>query len=169
MSERVTAYIGLGANLNHPLEQIRQAMTALRALPDTTLTRQSSLYRTSPLGQPGQPDYINAVAAVRTGLSPAGLLDHLLEIEKLQCRVRDGVRWGPRVLDLDLLLHGDSHLDGERLVLPHPQMHRRAFVLIPLAEIAEAGLCITGHGGVQELASTCDHGGVWVLGDRLGP
>ncbi len=165
----MTAYIGLGANLNHPMERIRQAMAALCTLPGTTMARHSSLYRTSPLGQPDQPEYINAVAAVRTGLSPDGLLDHLFEIEKRQGRVRDGVRWGPRALDLDLLLHGDSSLDGERLILPHPQLHRRAFVLMPLAEIAEAGLCIPGHGDVRELACTCNLGGVWVLGDGHGP
>ncbi len=160
---RVNAYIGLGANLNHPVERIRQALAALRVLPDTALTRYSRLYRTAPLGQAGQPDYINAVAAVRTGLSPDGLLDHLFVIEKQQGRVRNGTRWGPRTLDLDLLLHGDLSLAGERLTLPHPQMHKRAFVLVPLAEIAATGLSIPGHGDVRELAANCDRAGVCLI------
>lgn len=160
MSERTTVYIALGANLNQPQERVREGAAALAELPESELLALSSLYRTPPMGPPGQPDYVNAVAVLRTGLAPHDLLVHMMRIEASQGRVRDQVRWGPRTLDLDLLLYGDRCLDSDDLTLPHPRMHQRAFVLIPLAEVAEPALSIPGQGDVQELAAACDASGI---------
>lgn len=132
---RVLAYLGLGSNLDDPLRQVRDALTEVADLPESRLLRRSSLYQTPPLGPPGQPDYVNAVAAVETALPPLALLDALQAIEARHGRVR-GEHWGPRTLDLDLLLYGTQTIASPRLRVPHPQMHRRAFVLVPLAEIA---------------------------------
>ncbi|WP_437881592.1 2-amino-4-hydroxy-6-hydroxymethyldihydropteridine diphosphokinase [Pseudomonas sp. LRF_L74] len=134
MSERV--YIGLGSNLAQPLRQLRTALDSLAALPRSQLARVSSFYASDPLGPADQPRYVNAVAALDTGLSPLELLDALQAIELDQGRVRKDERWGPRTLDLDILLFGDRQLDEPRLVVPHYHMHARAFVLYPLAEIA---------------------------------
>lgn len=106
------------------------------------------------MGPQDQPDFINAVAALETRLTPQALLQALLVIEAQHGRRRDGMRWGPRSLDLDLLLYGDTLLDAPDLVLPHPGMHERAFVLYPLADIAP-GLSVPGHGSVQALLARC--------------
>lgn len=140
----VTAAIGLGANLGDPRAQIEAALAALAQLPHSTLIARSSLYRTAPLGKTDQPDFFNAVALLSTRLPAAELLGHLLDIENRHGRLR-AERNGPRTLDLDLLLHGDEQLHGERLTLPHPRMHQRRFVLEPLLEIAPGSL-IPGHG-----------------------
>ena len=140
------AYVALGANLDDPVAQVRAAFEALRHLPQSRLTRTSSLYRTAPVGVHGQPDFINAVAQLETGLAPEELLDALLDLEARFGRVRRD-RNGPRTLDLDLLLYNDIELDLPRLTLPHPRLHLRAFVLHPLAEIAP-GLVIPGRGSV---------------------
>ena len=132
----VRAYIGLGGNLDQPAARIRQARAALALLPNTREAAFSRLYRSAPMGPADQPDYVNAVMALDTELEPIALLDHLQAIENAQGRVRLGERWGPRTLDLDLLLYGDLHLDDPRLTLPHPRMRERAFVLRPLADIA---------------------------------
>lgn len=129
------AYIALGANLDDPVAQVSRAMTALRSLPQSTLLRASSLYRTAPVGIHGQPDFINAVAALETTLAPESLLDALLAVEVEFGRRRD-YPLAPRTLDLDLLLYGDEVIDTTKLTLPHPRMHLRAFVLRPLLEIA---------------------------------
>jgi 2-amino-4-hydroxy-6-hydroxymethyldihydropteridine diphosphokinase len=134
MMERV--YIGLGSNLADPLEQLRSALAALAALPQTSLTAQSSFYISDPLGPADQPRYVNAVAALDTELPPLELLDALQAIEQEQGRMRKAERWGPRTLDLDILLFGERQLDEPRLTVPHYHMHARAFVLYPLAEIA---------------------------------
>jgi 2-amino-4-hydroxy-6-hydroxymethyldihydropteridine diphosphokinase len=131
----VRAYVGIGANLGDPAAQVRRAIDALGALPGTRLAAASSLYRTAPVGYADQPDFVNAVAALDTELSPRGLLDGLLAIERDAGRERS-FRNAPRTLDLDLLLYGDATLEDDVLTVPHPRMHERAFVLAPLAEIA---------------------------------
>jgi len=150
----VTAYIGLGSNLENPRDQVTRALEELAAIPETTLIDASSLYRSAPIGPEGQPDYINAVARLKTRLSPLQLLDALQTIEDAHGRVREE-RWGARTLDLDLLLYGEQHIQHERLTVPHPEMHRRAFVLVPLAEIAPE-LEIPAKGGVMSLLERCE-------------
>ena len=132
---RHLAYIALGANLDDPQATVRRAMQALGELPDSCLVAASSLYRTAPVGLAGQPDFINAVAAVETGLAADVLLDALLAIEEHFGRIR-AEKNGPRTLDLDLLLYDAEVRDTPRLHLPHPRLHLRAFVLAPLAEVA---------------------------------
>ncbi|HYK12378.1 MAG TPA: 2-amino-4-hydroxy-6-hydroxymethyldihydropteridine diphosphokinase [Burkholderiales bacterium] len=154
----VTAYIALGANLEDPVVQVRAGLAALATLPDTQLLMQSSLYRTAPVGYADQPDFINAVAAVDTELSPRELLDALLAIELNHGRVRQFAN-APRTLDLDVLLYDDVEVNESGLTIPHPRMHERAFVLAPLAEIAP--LCeIPGHGRVSDLLRGLDPQGV---------
>ena len=140
------AYIALGANLDDPLGQLRAALDAVAALPDSRMLRTSSFYRTAPVGAPGQPDYLNAVAALETGLAPDDLLAALLEIEHDFGRRRE-YRNAPRTLDLDLLLYDDAVIDRPHLQVPHPRLHLRAFVLVPLAEIAPE-LRLPGRGSV---------------------
>lgn len=127
-------YIGLGANLNDPEQQIRDALVALKQLPQTRLTAVSSLYGSKPLGPKDQPDYLNAVAQLQTELEPLALLDVLQAQEQAQGRVRKR-HWGERNIDLDMILYDDLQLRSERLNLPHHEMHKRSFVLLPLAEI----------------------------------
>ena len=154
----VTAYIALGANLEDPVVQVRAGLAALATLPDTQLLMQSSLYRTAPVGYADQPDFINAVAAVDTELSPRELLDALLAIELNHGRVRQFAN-APRTLDLDVLLYDDVEVNESGLTIPHPRMHERAFVLAPLAEIAP--LCeIPGYGRVSDLLRGLDPQGV---------
>ena len=132
---RVVAYIGLGSNLDDPQAQVRAAIDALGRLEATRLLAVSSLYRTAPVGLLEQPEFVNAVAKLETGLPPRELLAGLLAIEQGHFRVRS-VRNAPRTLDLDLLLYGDVAIREASLTVPHPRMHERAFVLAPLAEIA---------------------------------
>lgn len=149
---RVTAYVGIGSNLDGPAAHVTRAFDDLSRLPDTRVTARSPLYKSPPMGPQGQPDFINAVAALETGLGAPALMQALLGIERRHGRRRDGTRWGPRSLDLDLLLYGDTLSDAPELVLPHPGMHERAFVLYPLADIAP-GLVIPGSGTVEELCA----------------
>ena len=154
----VTAYVALGANLEDPVVQVRAGLAALATLPHTQLVVQSSLYRTAPVGYADQPDFINAVAAVDTALSPRELLDALLAIELNHGRVRQFAN-APRTLDLDVLLYDDVEVNESGLTIPHPRMHERAFVLAPLAEIAP--LCeIPGYGRVSDLLRGLDPRGV---------
>ncbi len=159
-TEVARAYVGLGSNLGGPEQQIERAMMALAALPDSRLQARSACYRSLPWGDPDQDDFINAVAAIDTALTPQRLLEQLLDIERRHGRDRSsGRRNGPRTLDLDLLLHGDAGIDEPGLQLPHPRLHQRAFVLLPLVEIAP-DLVIPGHGAVKtllkpEFASLC--------------
>lgn len=148
----VRAYIGLGANLDDPVAQIRRAVTALATLPDTAVAARSSLYRSPPMGPRDQPDYVNAVAAIDTALAAEALLDALQHIERAHGRVRAGPRWGPRPLDLDILLYGERVIRGPRLTIPHPGLAERAFVLVPLAEIAPR-LEVPGLGPVATLCA----------------
>lgn len=145
------AYIGLGANLQDPPAQLRAALALLAQGPDVTLTAQSSLYRSAPLGPGPQPDYCNAVCAVETQLAPDPLLSRLHEIERALGRERPPQRWAPRLIDLDLLHYEGVTRRSGRLVLPHPELHQRNFVVQPLAEIAP-DLVLPGLGAVRELA-----------------
>lgn len=131
----VHAYVGLGSNLENPIQQVSDALIELNEIAQTRLLQQSQLYRSDPVGPPGQPDYINAVALLETALEPLDLLDALQSIENAHQRRRIQ-HWGPRTLDLDLLLYADQQIDLERLQVPHPHMTEREFVLYPLAEIA---------------------------------
>ena len=146
----VTAYVGVGSNLDDPRRQVETALAELGGLPATRVTRRSSLYRTPPMGPQDQPDYINAVVELETGLAPLALLDELQRLENLHRRVRGSERWGPRTLDLDLLLYGALSLDEPRLTVPHPGLAQRAFVLVPLAEIAPT-LTVPGLGALRRL------------------
>jgi 2-amino-4-hydroxy-6-hydroxymethyldihydropteridine diphosphokinase len=154
MTERtpcVIAYIGLGSNLADPRGQVRGAMDEIARLPGGILCLRSSLYATMPVGPVEQPAFVNAVVSVATTLAPLVLLRALQAIEQDHGRTRDGVRWGPRTLDLDLLLYGEETLALPDLALPHPEIANRAFVLVPLAEIAPAGLIVPGQGRVADL------------------
>ncbi|MDJ0807849.1 MAG: 2-amino-4-hydroxy-6-hydroxymethyldihydropteridine diphosphokinase [Gammaproteobacteria bacterium] len=157
---RVIAYIGLGSNLQGPQEQIDRALQELTELPESQTVAHSSLYRSRPVGPQDQPDFINAVAMLETDLQAERLLDELLGLEDRHQRVRDGRLWGPRTLDLDLLLLGERRIVTERLQVPHPQMTVRAFVLVPLAEIAPADLLIPGAGKLSELLKEVDRSGL---------
>lgn len=152
-------YIGLGSNLADPNAQVEVALAVLAKLPATRLVARSRRYRSAPWGRADQPEFVNAVAHLHTAMPPHDLLQALLAIERAAGRVRDGTRWGPRVLDLDILVYGDRVLNESGLHVPHPHLHERAFVLAPLAEIAP-DLEIPGLGSVVYLladvdASTC--------------
>ena len=130
------AYIAIGSNLASPLEQVNAAVQALGDIPQTRVVALSSFYRTPPLGPQDQPDYLNAAIALETALSADALLDNTQRIELQQGRVRKEERWGPRTLDLDIMLFGDAVINTERLTVPHYDMKRRGFMLWPLFEIA---------------------------------
>jgi 2-amino-4-hydroxy-6-hydroxymethyldihydropteridine diphosphokinase len=129
-------YIAVGSNLASPLNQVNAALAALGEIPQTAVVAVSSFYRTPPLGPQDQPDYLNAAVALETELTPEALLDNTQRIELQQGRVRKAERWGPRTLDLDIMLFGSLTLNSERLTVPHYDMHNRGFMLWPLAEIA---------------------------------
>lgn len=148
-------YVGLGSNLADPRAQVERALSALGDLPRTRLLRHSQLYRSDPWGRADQPEFVNAVAALQTELTPRELLDALLAIERKAGRERDATRWGPRVLDLDILVYGEQIIDESGLHVPHPHLHERAFVLLPLAEIAP-DLGVPQLGRVAELARRVD-------------
>jgi 2-amino-4-hydroxy-6-hydroxymethyldihydropteridine diphosphokinase len=148
-------YIGLGSNLADPPVQIQAALRALAKLPETRLVARSRLYRSAPWGRADQPEFVNAAARIETGLGPRELLDALLALERAAGRERDGTRWGPRVLDMDILVFGAIELDEPGLRLPHPHLHERAFALAPLAEIAP-DLEIPGRGRVADLLARID-------------
>jgi 2-amino-4-hydroxy-6-hydroxymethyldihydropteridine diphosphokinase len=150
----VRAYIGLGGNLADPVAQLRSAVAELGRLPQTQVAACSSFYRSAPVGQADQPDFINAACCLHTALAPEALLDALLAIERVHGRVRAGARGGPRTLDLDLLMYGAEVRHAAVLTLPHPRLHERAFVLAPLAEI-EPDLVVPGRGPVGVLLARC--------------
>lgn len=136
MTERpVRCFIGLGSNLDNPQEQVSRAFDELALIPHCRLLCHSALYRSDPVGPQDQPDFINAVAELHTTLAPEALLDQLQAIEQAHRRVRKR-HWGPRTLDLDLLLYGTQSISTARLSVPHPFLCERSFVLWPLAEIA---------------------------------
>jgi 2-amino-4-hydroxy-6-hydroxymethyldihydropteridine diphosphokinase len=159
---RVIAYIGLGGNLDGPVERIRLARRAINNVAGIRELSFSSLYRSAPMGPADQPDYVNAVMAVETSLTPLQLLNELQAIETASGRVRIGERWGPRTLDLDILLYGRSILDSVRLTIPHPGLAQREFVLYPLQEIAP-DLDIPGLGPLADLVRQCPRRGLSVI------
>ncbi|BBL77006.1 2-amino-4-hydroxy-6-hydroxymethyldihydropteridine diphosphokinase [Methylomagnum ishizawai] len=153
--EPVLAYIGFGGNLGDPVERLRAARREVAAIPGVRETAFSSLYQSAPMGPQDQPEYVNAVMAITTSLAPLELLRELQAVEARFGRVRGvGERWGPRTLDLDLLLYGQQALACDRLAVPHPGLAEREFVLYPLLEIAP-GLEIPGLGPLSELARHC--------------
>lgn len=161
----VRAWIGLGGNLGDVPATLRGALDALAALPGTRLVAASRLYRTPAWGMTDQPPFVNAAAGVDTVLAPATLLAALLDIERAAGRDRtapDARRWGPRALDLDLLLYGAEVIDRPGLRVPHPHLHERAFVLVPLAGIA-ADVVVPGHGRVADLLAGVDAAGIEAL------
>ena len=160
----ITAFVALGANLDGPAAHVTQALDELDRLPDSRVVRRSSLYRTSPVGYLDQPDFINAVAQLDTGLAPEPLLDALQALEQRHGRQRSTPN-APRTLDLDLLLYGDRTAGNARLTLPHPRLHERAFVLMPLAEIAPE-VDGPGRGRVKDLLEKVDRSGVEKLDVR---
>lgn len=147
------AFIGLGSNLEQPQQQVSAAMLALDSLAETRLLARSSLYRSAPVGYAEQPDFINAAAQIETALAPADLLQALLQLEQQFGRVRTFLN-APRTLDLDVLLYDDLVITESTLQVPHPRMHERAFVLLPLAELAPE-LQIPGRGLVADWLARC--------------
>jgi len=145
------AYIGVGSNLDSPAEQVSRGVSALATIPDTLLVLRSSHYKSAPMGPADQPDFVNAVAALLTQMGPHELLLELQSIETAHGRTRDGERWGPRILDLDLLSFANQKLDQTDLILPHPGIVERNFVLLPWAEIAPC-YRVPGLGSVDHLA-----------------
>lgn len=160
----VTAYVALGSNLDDPAAQLRRGLDALAALPDTVLVRSSSFYRSAPVGYADQPDFVNAVAELRTALAPRALLDALLEIERRHGRVRDFPN-APRTLDLDIVAYGALTVSEPGLAIPHPRLHERAFVVVPLEEIAPDAL-LPGLGTARELAARVERSSVQRLEHR---
>ncbi len=150
------AYIGIGSNLDAPVNQVRQAIREIESLENCRLTLQSSLYRSAPLGPADQPDYVNAVVAVMTTLDARAVLERLQSIERDHGRDRGGERWGPRTLDLDLLVFGSAEIDEPGLKVPHPGIALRNFVLLPLLEIAPH-LPIPGLGSIETVAAQNDN------------
>lgn len=161
------AWLGLGANLQHPVVQIKEALKRLGQSKGIQIKRVSSLYRTPPWGGEPQDDFINAVAQIETSLDAPGLLHVLQSIENDMGRQRRGARWGPRIIDIDLLLFGDEIHHSTELQVPHPRMHERAFVLLPLCEL-DANVEIPGRGLVGDLLSQLDCEGIYRLGDANG-
>ena len=155
------AYVGIGSNLDSPRDQVLAAIGDLDSLPDTIVTGSSSLFRSAPFGPVEQGDFINAVAAVMTQLSAHQLLFELRTIEDSHGRKRDGERWGPRTLDLDLLIFGDEKINDDVLTVPHPGISERNFVLLPLCELAPH-LIVPGMGSVTALTDA-----VTDSGDRI--
>ena len=149
------AYVALGSNLDDPEQQVRRASAALDDVPQSLVVLRSGLYRTPPFGPVAQPDFINAVAGLLTRLDPRTLLRHLKDLEQRMGRTQPVVRWGPRRIDLDLLMHGESRIEESDLHLPHPGIAQRAFVLVPLAQIGPE-LMIPGVGRVKSLLNAAD-------------
>ncbi len=158
-------YIGLGSNLESPIEQLQSAVAAMDALPEAQVRRVSSFYRNPPMGPQTQPDYVNAVVELEVEMTAEALLDTLQQIENDHGRLRKGERWGPRTLDLDILLYGEEFIESVRLTVPHPGLAKRAFVLLPLHEIA-ADLVVPGLGSVAKLLEHCDTYGLEVIDDE---
>ncbi len=156
------AYVAIGANLKGPEGQVRRAIVELDQMPGGRVLMASPLYLTRPLGMVEQPDYVNAVVSLETDLPPGDLLLTLQAIEDDHGRTRN-LRWGPRTLDLDILLYGGDIIDEPGLRVPHPEMSRRAFVLFPLADIAPGDLVIPGQGNLAGLLAACPREGIQLL------
>jgi 2-amino-4-hydroxy-6-hydroxymethyldihydropteridine diphosphokinase len=154
------AYVALGSNLDDPVRQVERAFDALAtAIPDTRLVSRSGLYRTPPMGPVEQPDFVNAAAGLLTRLDAPTLLRELKALETRLGRAAPVVRWGPRLIDLDLLVHGSTQIAEETITVPHPGLAERAFVLVPLADIAPS-LVVPGQGRVTELLGRVDTTGL---------
>ena len=160
------AYIALGSNLNNPASQLQQAVTAIEALPDSTILAISSVYRSEAVGPGDQADYLNAVLALRTRLSPADLLCQLQALEDRQGRVRT-IRWGERTLDLDILLYDKNRVKTDTLEIPHAEMQHRNFVLYPLAEISGTELMLPCGTDLGTLLRHCPRGDLCLAGINL--
>ena len=160
----VVVWIGLGSNMGQATDQIEEAIVALTDEPGLEPTARSSLYRTAPMGHVAQPDFINAVVRASCGIGCYELLEALQKIEKRFGRTRNGDRFGPRSLDLDLLMYADQIISSAQLELPHPRMHERLFVLEPLAEI-EGDITVPGRGRLSVLRQACLDQRVQRLGD----
>ena len=158
----IRVYIGLGSNLEDPVAQVLEAVEELEMIPDSILVSRSSLYRGKPMGPADQPDYVNAVVAMDTLLSAANFLQELIRIEDLQGRTRDGEQWGPRIIDLDLLMYGKQKINTPDLIVPHPGMHERDFVIIPLAELV-GDLTVPGQWRLSALITDCENHSLWKL------
>jgi 2-amino-4-hydroxy-6-hydroxymethyldihydropteridine diphosphokinase len=152
----VRVYVGLGSNLEDPVAQVLEAVEELEMIPDSILVQRSSLYRGKPMGPADQPDYVNAVVAMDTLLSAGDFLQALTRIEDLQGRERAGEKWGPRIIDLDLLMYGKQKINTPDLTVPHPGMHERDFVIVPLAEVA-GDVNIPGQGRLTQLINNCEN------------
>jgi 2-amino-4-hydroxy-6-hydroxymethyldihydropteridine diphosphokinase len=159
------AYVALGSNLDGPRRQVEQAFDALAGIDGARLVSRSGLWRTQPMGPQDQPAFVNAAAGLLTALGPREFLDALKAIERRLGRKEPPVRWGPRVIDLDLLVFGGLTLAEPGLALPHPGVHQRNFVLYPLAEIA-AELWVPGHARVRRLVERVSAAGIERLGAR---
>ena len=153
------AYVALGSNLDDPPAQVARAFTALDGLQGSRVVVRSSLYRSRPFGPVAQPDFVNAVAGMLTTLDAATMLAELKALEERLGRERPVVRWGPRRIDLDLLVHGTTRIDEPQIQVPHPGIAERAFVLAPLAEVAP-DLDVPGAGRVRTLAARIDSAGL---------
>jgi len=158
------AFVGLGANIGEPVAQLESALRALARLPESTLVSTSSFYQSPPWGIDAQPPFVNAVAALSTSLAAEQLMASLLAIEQVAGRQRS-MRWGPRVLDLDLLVFGDLVINQPGLRVPHPHLHQRAFVLVPLHEIAPT-LEVPGLGSIFSLLQSVDCANIQVVSTR---
>jgi len=153
-------YIAIGSNLASPLEQVHAALAALAEIPDSQIVAVSPFYRTPPLGPQDQPDYLNAAVALDTDLAPETLLDHTQRIELQQGRERKAHRWGPRTLDLDIMLFGDRQIATPRLTVPHYDMKNRAFMLLPLVHIAP-DVCFPDGVKVADILANLDPSGIF--------
>ncbi|MBN2201234.1 2-amino-4-hydroxy-6-hydroxymethyldihydropteridine diphosphokinase [bacterium] len=152
-------FLGMGSNLGDRFSRLEQAAELIAKLPDTEVVRLSSVYETEPWGRSGQPDFLNQVAEIRTGLSPAGLLEACRTIEQRLGRRRTCGRWGPRFIDIDILYFGTAVMDEENLRIPHPAVAGRRFVLEPLAEIAPGFTDPESGRTVAEMLKACVDGG----------
>lgn len=155
-----TAYIGIGSNLSNPLDQVTHAVTAINEIANISVSVASSLYASKPMGPQDQPDYVNAVIEISTELEPLLLLDALQKIELESGRVRKDERWGPRTLDLDIILFGNHIIESERLTVPHCGMRVREFVLFPLLEIASE-LTLPNGDSLIDLCNNIDQNGLF--------
>lgn len=158
MSSKAEVFIGLGSNLDDPVGHLRWAARRLDAIVGTRVVALSPLYTSEPIGIKDQPEFTNAVAKIETSLSPPALLRALGELEEERGRDRSGPRWGPRILDLDILLYNDTEWVEEGLTIPHPEMAQRNFVLVPLCDLTGGDFRIAGLGVLRDLIAHCPRG-----------
>ena len=158
----ITAAVGLGSNLSDPVRQVLQALVCLSEIAECKLVQRSRLYANPAVGIVGKPDFVNAVALMETSLRPGDLLKELLRIERDRGRRRANTRWGPRIIDLDLLVYGSRTVKSDCLEVPHPEIRNRAFVLLPMSELVPE-LEIPGLGKVCDLVSKLDRSNLVVI------